>query len=310
MSWPAEYAFPKQKLSAETMAAIDSKDDLRKPSQRHQRGLIIGAIVSDVMENYTLYPDTEQKDMARALITAFPHLREENSVGGHAAWLASIIDALKNKRRDLKCVSEVALRSVKRKEPAHSDKAATCTKLKKPETLEESALPVEELEEASCIEDMKRIMKHVERDRDIVKLKALMKRTYTARRATINNAASIAHLCELYPALFTTDCLADEFEEICQKSNTLKSAKHKLDLIADSIVRMARKSLKRHIKSTPVLAKLIEEYDELSTMSAHTDTAMDYKLRVLALLLLPIHLAEDPNLLCRQYGVSLAWFYV
>ncbi len=61
LPWPIEYVFPIDKLSAETRAAVDNKSDLRKPSQRYHRGLLIGALVRDVMENFTLYPDTEQK---------------------------------------------------------------------------------------------------------------------------------------------------------------------------------------------------------------------------------------------------------
>ncbi len=48
--------------------------------------------------------------MARAVIKAFPFLREENSTGCYTAWLATIVDALKNKRRDMQHCFEVQLR--------------------------------------------------------------------------------------------------------------------------------------------------------------------------------------------------------
>ena len=68
---------PVNKLSAETLLTIENKIDLKLPSQRYFRSLLIGNLICDVIDNYTIYPDSEQKkDMARSIICAFSHLRQ------------------------------------------------------------------------------------------------------------------------------------------------------------------------------------------------------------------------------------------
>ncbi len=317
--WPQEYQLPMMTMSIETRNALERNEDLRKPSLRYQRGMFLRAIVCDVIENYTLYPDADQKrDIARSIVKTFPHLKEENSVAGCAAWLASLVDAFKNRRRDLKGCAEVALRATMKnetkkreidKDESSTSKQSGALNKKKIICDEEdtSANHTESNEIDDEIAEMKRIMTYVERDRDVSRLKVLMKTTYSARRTMLKEGCSLSEMSLKFPALFTADGLIDEFQEVCKKTNILKSVKNKLDSFAQAIISMAKRSVKRRLKSAPQLEHVLEEF--ASQVNDASDSTSAQSARVAALLLLPFLLAEDADLLYKEYNVSFIYCY-
>ena len=114
-SWPLDYRLPTQFPENVTFALVQ-QTNLNKPKERYLRGLFVQTIVYNVLRQYTMYPDKAQKtDMARAIIREFPHLRDL-SANGYCSWYQSIADCLKNARRTLKSVPEVARRSRKKKQ--------------------------------------------------------------------------------------------------------------------------------------------------------------------------------------------------
>ena len=273
LPWPLEYTFPIDQLSGDLRTAIDNKDDLRKPSQRYLRGMLVRTVVSDVIDNYIIYPDTEQKkDMARSIVKAFPHLKEENTSGGYGAWLASIVDSLKNRRRDMKDIFEVAVRVApnnKRKGDENND--ATSVKNTTSSVSESKiakrkkvALPTEPeltVEFKNCSEEddkilnespmieMQKMMQLTEQNRDTVKLKNLMKTTYSDRRTMIESNCPIVDIQKKYLALFSNEGLCDDFEEVCRKTKSILLANQNLEMLAPVIINMARKNIKRKLKS-------------------------------------------------------------
>ena len=113
-SWPLDYKLPSQ-FPENVTFALQQQTNLNKPKERYIRGLFVQNIVYNVLRQYTLYPDKAQKtDMARAIIREFPHLRDL-STNGYSSWYQSVTDCLKNARRTLKSVPEVAKRSRKKK---------------------------------------------------------------------------------------------------------------------------------------------------------------------------------------------------
>ena len=98
--WPNQFVFPIQKVPATLMAALDKGIDLCNPKQRYLRGQLLQILCSEAVK-LTSHPDHYQKiEMAKSIITAWPHLKEP--IGrGYDGWLSSIVDCLKSTRRAL-----------------------------------------------------------------------------------------------------------------------------------------------------------------------------------------------------------------
>jgi len=127
-SWPLDYRLPTQFPENVTFALVQ-QTNLNKPKERYLRGLFVQTIVYNVLRQYTMYPDKAQKtDMARAIIREFPHLRDL-SANGYCSWYQSIADCLKNARRTLKSVPEVARRSRKKKQQLSTHAVASAAVL-------------------------------------------------------------------------------------------------------------------------------------------------------------------------------------
>ena len=357
LPWPREYVFPLINLSAELRAALKAKVDLRLPSQRYQRGQLIQVLIQNVISNYTLYPTcTEKKDMARSIIKAFPHLQEEQTTGGYGAWFASIVDALKNRRRDLKDCPEVASRSCMTprrivgekghsasttvKEKGHTSSTAglkdnsllivgekensssavgkkrgikgniLSTRKRKRGGISENWQPedIEGEDEASCnklIADMKAIMQKSESGRDMPKLKDFMHRTYSFRRRFLNTKPRplLSVVVELYPALFTFECVTEDFDRLTGKSKAFKSAAAALGLVAPSLIILARNGVKNKLKNSEKFRKFLDDLDEANEDG--NASLREINERVAALCLLPILLDDEETLLYQQYEVSM-----
>ena len=98
--WPSQFVFPVQKVPANLVTALDKGIDLCNPKQRYLRGQLLQVVCSEAVK-FTSHPDHSQKiEMAKSIITAWPHLKEP--IGrGYDGWLASIVDCLKSTRRVL-----------------------------------------------------------------------------------------------------------------------------------------------------------------------------------------------------------------
>ena len=121
--WPLEYKLPSV-FPDNVALALEQKVNLNKPQQRYTRGQFLQAIVCNAIRRYTLYPNqVEKTDMARAIVREYPHLLDK-SRSGYASWFQSITDSLKNARRPLKHIHEVAKRSRKNKSSIHRDARA------------------------------------------------------------------------------------------------------------------------------------------------------------------------------------------
>ncbi len=407
LPWPIVYKFPLDRLSADMQKIINEKRDLRKPVNRFYRGLLVRTLITDVFDNYCLYPDTEHKQaMALSIITAFPHLRETNCTNGFGAWLATIIDCMKNKHREMKDVFEVLLHATGKRKRENEEQISVSKDAKKtskkdvnkssivnaetkkaegesiskeldtastnsetnddvamgvsestpkvskrpeisediaaisvneslskrsthPETSQDVAMirvdesapragkrkvletllfdinpDIEEGEDEVSNDSMKKLMKkmmqRVEKDRNDAQLQSMMRRTYAFRRTMINDGCSIAAMYDNYPALFTTDGLVGDFEQLCKKKNVLKTVRTNLDSLAPSLIRMARKGIKGKVKASTTYLKMVQELDE-----ANSDKDKNAQnLRIAALSLLPVLLSDDAGLLYTQFEVK------
>ena len=79
--------------------ALTEKLDLRDSKNRHLRGLLVHEVIAKTFQQ-NLHPCMlDKKEMAKSIVETFPHLKEPVGSGYHA-WFKSIVDALKNRRRN------------------------------------------------------------------------------------------------------------------------------------------------------------------------------------------------------------------
>lgn len=97
-NWPVQFVFPTSQLPAKVTEALKNGTDLTLPKRRHLHGLLVNTLC-DATVTYKSHPNCyEKQEMARSIITAWPHLREPVARGFYG-WLSSIVDCLKAKRR-------------------------------------------------------------------------------------------------------------------------------------------------------------------------------------------------------------------
>ncbi len=158
---------------------------------------------------------------------------------------------------------------------------------------------------SNLVTEMKEIMLQAEHERDIRKLKEMMKRTYSFRRTMINKPSSISEVSKIYPALLTKEGMVDDFELLCNKSKVLGYARSNLEAIAPALINIARKNIKRRLKSTDQLTELMCDHDNaLNETDASEVNKVPQIIKITALRILPILLGDACDLFYKQYPVS------
>lgn len=146
--WPIQFVFPVQKVPANLVAALDKGIDLCNPKQRYLRGQLLQVLCSEAV-NLTSHPDHSQKiEMAKSIITAWPHLKEP--IGrGYDGWLASIVDCLKSTRRVLGLIDKSRSVAILKRKRALSSGPNVSTEQKDSGQDDSEATSV-----SSCTEDL------------------------------------------------------------------------------------------------------------------------------------------------------------
>ena len=165
---------------------------------------ILDSLVEEIVR-YKVYPsDSEFEEVAEALVSSHPCLKEPGSATGYGGWKVSLKYKLANYRRKLKWLGcpEVELNSLTNK-PA--DKCSPAYGVKKPRRAEvnycptypsgESAETLEKIRETLLLDVKKR------NNQDTVA--AMMEKTFAHRRQeVIRDAPLIADFKTKWPALF------------------------------------------------------------------------------------------------------------
>lgn len=206
--WPKQFSIPQ--FAFETQMCLEkATEDYKKNGTL----LTTSKVKADVLEKlsetiytYTAYPSSAQiSDVAEALVTKYPCLKEPGSFSGYYGWQQSIKYKMANYRTKLRGfgVPEVMCNALKRKSPA--DQKSSAKNVKKPRKAEVNYLPPypagedEESQEQLRIQLLTEVTK---RDNGKV-IKEEMAKTFAHRRNEIvNQSPSVEEIKARWPALF------------------------------------------------------------------------------------------------------------
>lgn len=314
LSWPIVFVISEDFLPKQVKLALERKEDLAKPKNRHVRGLFLGA-VCDCASKYTAYPDMVQKhQMAKAIVTQWPHLKEEWG-RGYDGWLSCLINKLKNSRR---------CQTLKRKHtsidtPSNGDTQMDSPKRSRvvPKNLNLDPAVLDGEDETSLQimkEAMKKEMQKIEALRDKNKLSDLLKRSYTFRRQDVNASASVESIKRDYPALFTPDGFTTEYELLTGGTNIRNVVNSAIIANGKKILKLAEELAKKSASNgrtpTSKIKKISEILNTMDLAANEQDSFKDaaksqaYHETVAGMLLLPIILEGDERHIFREYSVS------
>lgn len=203
--WPLVFHVPKFPYDCELQlekanAAFKATGTLLDPDIRLKTAILDG--LAEAIVQYKVYPtDGEFEDVAEALVSSHPCLRELGSATGHAGWKVSLKYKLANYTRKLKRLGcpEVEINSF------NKEKTSPASGVKKPRKAEvnycpsypsgESAETLEKIRETLVLEAKKK------NNEDTVA--AMMTKTFAHRRQEIiRDAPMIAVFKTRWPALF------------------------------------------------------------------------------------------------------------
>lgn len=141
--WPKQFSIPQFAFETEMCLGIATED-----YKKNGTLLTTSKVKADILEKlaetiytYTAYPSSAQiSDVAEALITKYPCLKEPGSFSGYYGWQQSIKYKMANYRTKLRGfgVPEVMCNAMKRKSPADQKSAKN---VKKPQKAEVNYLP-------------------------------------------------------------------------------------------------------------------------------------------------------------------------
>ncbi|XP_062412434.1 uncharacterized protein LOC134102365 [Sardina pilchardus] len=173
--------------------------------------------LSETMYTYTAYPSGAQiSDVAEALCTKYPFLKEPGSFSGFYGWQQSLKYKMANYRTKLRGfgVPEVICNALKRKSPADQKSARSVKKPRKAEVNYLPPYPAGENEESQEQERIQLLTEVRKRDNSKV-IKEKMGKTFAHRRNEIvNQSPRIEDINARWPALFEASQIQDEFYRI------------------------------------------------------------------------------------------------
>ncbi|XP_038139855.1 uncharacterized protein LOC119782782 [Cyprinodon tularosa] len=292
--WPVVFLVPKFPYDCELQldkanAAFKESGTLLNPDMRLKTA-ILDSLAEKIVQ-YKVYPsDNEFEEVAEALVSSHPCLKEPGSATGYGGWKVSLKYKLANYSRKLKRLGcpEVELNSLTNK-PA--DKCSAAYGVKKPRRAEvnycptypsgESAETLEKIRETLLLEVRKR------NNEDTVA--AMMDKTFAHRRQeVIRDEPLIADIKTRWPALFCVRELTAEFKRITTVS-LLSKFFSQLDAHSSNLMRVFGK--KGGVQGRKIRSIMIP--------ITKTD-AIDVK-RECIIKALCVYLNEEPENLVKEY---------
>lgn len=195
------------------------------------------------MAKYKIYPSSAEFDnVAEALITKYPCLKEKGSVTGYYGWKISLKYKMANYRTRLRNIGcqELTINSVKEK---RSGMGPGPNQVKKPRKAEVNFCPDYPPGETkeSLEEERKALLLEVKKKNNDQLIKRKMEKTFAYRRQEIiKGMPFIAEVKNRWPALFSETEVVAEFTRITMVP-LLSTFMAKLDRYADHLLRVFKK---------------------------------------------------------------------
>lgn len=207
--WPLDFKIPQ--FSYDVQFQLE-----RANHDFHSNGTLLNVsnkMKSDILEalaeeivQYKVYPSSaEFDDVAKALITKYPCLKEQGSVTGYYGWKISLKYKMANYRTRLRNIGcpELDINSVKEKRGSTSQGPNQVKKPRKAEVNYCPDYPVGETKE-TLEEERKALTLEVKKKNNQQLIKKKMERTFAYRRQeVITDVPFIAEFKTRWPALFS-----------------------------------------------------------------------------------------------------------
>ncbi|KAG5277559.1 hypothetical protein AALO_G00118990 [Alosa alosa] len=177
---------------------------------------ILDGLIETIVQFKVYLTDAECMEVAKALVSAHPCLKEPGSVNGCDGWKKSLKDKLgnyRNKLRRLGC-PEVSVNALTNKP---GDRRSPAYGVKKPKKAEVNYFPAYPQGESKESQELKRVLllSEVEKRNNEDQVSLLMDQTFAHRhQEVVRDAPMIAELKARWPALFTLRELCAEFKRI------------------------------------------------------------------------------------------------
>ncbi|KAM8772540.1 uncharacterized protein AB9X84_010280 isoform 2-T2 [Acanthopagrus schlegelii] len=241
--WPVVFVVPRFPYDCQLQldkanAAFKESGTLLDPDVRLKTA-ILDSLAEEIVR-YKVYPsDSEFEEVAEALVSSHPCLKEPGSATGYGGWKVSLKYKLANYRRKLKRLGcpEVELNSLTNK-PA--DKCSPAYGVKKPRRAEVNYCPTYPSgESAETLEKIREtLLLEVKKRNNQGTVAAMMEKTFAHRRQeVIRDAPLIADFKTKWPALF---CLTAEFKRITTVS-LLPKFFSQLDALSSKLMKVFSK---------------------------------------------------------------------
>lgn len=205
--WPKPFPIPT--FAYETEICLQrAAEEFQRTGARLKPSKVKADIVEKLSKSiyaYVAYPSGAQiSDVAEALCTKYPFLKEPGSFSGFYGWQQRLRWKMSNYRTKLRAygVPEVMCNSLRRKSPANQKSAKNVKKPKRAEVNYLPPYPAGETEESLEQERIQLLTEIQKRDNNKV-IKEIMCNTFAHRRNEIvNQMPSIEEFHARWPALF------------------------------------------------------------------------------------------------------------
>ncbi|XP_072571851.1 uncharacterized protein [Paramormyrops kingsleyae] len=292
--WPLSFPIPQFSYDAQLQleranTAFGKNGALFNPDVK-LKSTILDSLAQKIIE-YKVYPsDADFENVAEALVSKHPCLREPGSVSGHSGWKASLKYKLGNYRSKLRQIGcpEVGINSLKRKPEG---KCSPAYRVKKPKKAEVNFCPTYPLGETAETQEKIRIslVSEVKKRDSQDTVAMMMDKTFAHRRLEIvGDSPMIADIKMRWPALFQVREMATEFKRITTISLQSKFFS-RLDLLSENLMKV-------YAQKGGILGRKIQRIMVPVTQNDSIDIKREFVLKGLCL-----YLNEDPDQLIREY---------
>ncbi|XP_065097841.1 sterile alpha motif domain-containing protein 3-like [Paramisgurnus dabryanus] len=292
--WPTNFEIPQFSYEVQIQLekanqAFCSSGTLLKTSNK-LRSDILDGLASEIIK-YKVYPSsTELDDVAQALITKYPFLKEKGSVTGFYGWKISLKYKMANYRTRLRSIGcpELSINAVKEKRGALIHGPNQVKKPRKAEVNYCPDYPAGETKE-SLEEERKALTLEVKKKNNQQLIKSKMERTFAYRRQeVVKDMPFIAEFKNRWPALFSESQVNAEFTLITTVP-LFSTFMSRLDHYSSHLIRVFKKKggTARHD-----IDIIIAEMDKNPSVEVR---------RTCILKALCVYLNEKPDSLIKEY---------
>ncbi|XP_019223257.1 sterile alpha motif domain-containing protein 3-like isoform X1 [Oreochromis niloticus] len=293
-AWPD--VFPIPRFSYDTQLQLDRANAtfketgaLLNPDHKIKSAILDG--LAETIVQYKVYlSDREFDEVAEALVTTHPCLKEPGSVTGYGGWKASLKYKLANYRTKLRRLGcpEVTVNSLKHKPDS---KCTPAYGVKKPKKAEVNYCPTYPAgETAETLEEIRvDLLSEVKKKNNDHRVAAMMEKTLALRRQeVIREAPMIADFKMRWPALFHVCEVSAEFKRI--------TTIHLQSKFFSQLDSYSANLMKIYAKKGGIQGRKIKTIMAPATQTAAVEVRRECILKGLC-----VYLNEDPEKLVKDY---------